>query len=132
MKDIYITDLNDSNPTFLEFRRDNPGVGGLKIRAYGANEAIPISGLKIVVSTIYKNTKLIFFDGITDDSGMISRLELPAPKYDQDDLIVPLSITYSIDAIFVPDNSEQIFNIKLYDGICVLQNIGIIPSIKER
>ena len=62
---------------------------------------------------------------------MINKLELPAPISDPDDLVIPSSITYSIDVIYEPDNSERIFNINLYNGVCVLQNIGIIPEVKE-
>lgn len=131
MSNIYINNLNDNNPNYIVFRRNNPGIGGLKIRAYGANEAIPISGLKVQVSVIYKNDKFIFFDGETDASGMIEKIELPTPKYDSDDLVVPQSIKYFIDAFFTPDNSEQIFSVDMYDGVSVLQNISIIPNTKE-
>lgn len=131
MSEIYIKNLNDNNPQFQRFVKIYSGIGGLKIRAYGANEAIPISGLKVIVSTIYENDKFIFYDGYTDSSGMINKIELPAPISDPDDLVIPSSITYSIDVIYEPDNSERIFNINLYNGVCVLQNIGIIPEVKE-
>jgi hypothetical protein len=132
METIYIKGLDDKNPKFLDFLRENPGVGGLKVRAYGANEAIPISGLKIVVSINYNDYKFIFFDGETDNSGMIEKIELPTPKYNMDDLVVPKSITYLIDVKYALDNSEQSFNVNMYDGVCVLQNISITPNAKER
>lgn len=131
MSDILIKNINDTNMQYQNFRRNNMGTGGLKIRAYGANEAVPISGLKIVVSTIYDNNKFIFYDGYTDSSGMINKIMLPAPISNPDDLIAPDSIIYSIDAVYEPDNSEKIFNINVYDGVCVLQNITIIPEVKE-
>lgn len=131
MSDIYIKNVNDNNIQYQNFRKNYMGIGGLKIRAYGANEAIPISGLRVVVSTVYENNKFIFFDGYTDSSGMINKIELPTPIGSLNDLVIPDSITYSIDAIYEPDNSEKIFNINLYDGVCVLQNIGIIPEVKE-
>ena len=132
MEKFYINNLNDSNSFYQSFKRDNPGIGRLKIRAYSANEAVPISGLKIIVSTIYDDKKLIFFDGYTDDSGIVEKIELPVPKYDSDDLVIPNSIIYVIDAIYNVDNSEQVFNVAMYDGVCVLQNISIIPNVKEQ
>jgi len=132
MENIYISNLNDSNSFYQSFKRNNPGIGRLKIRAYSANEAVPVSGLKVIVSTIYNDKKFIFFDGYTNDSGIVEKIELPTPKYDSNDLIVPESITYLVDAIYNVDNSEQIFNINMYDGVCVLQNISIIPNVKER
>ena len=132
MENIYINNLNDNNSFYQSFKKNYPGIGRLKIRAYGANEAIPISGLKIIVSTIYDDKKLIFFDGYTNDSGIVEKIELPTPKYDINDLVVPESIIYIVDAIYKVDNSEQEFNVNMYDGVCVLQNISIIPNVKER
>ena len=132
MEKIYVKNLNDANPLYISFKNSNPGIGKLKIRAYGANEAVPISGLRIIVSTIYDDIMFVFFDGYTNDSGIVEKIELPTPKYDSDDLVIPKSITYVVDAIYSYDKSEQKFNVNMYDGVCVLQNISIIPSIKER
>lgn len=109
----------------------NSGEGNLKIRATTASEALPISNLKIVVSTIVDNYKIIFFDGVTDSSGMITNLSLPAPVIDADNLIVPNTITYEIEAGYMGDNVTRTFNINMYDGICAVQNITLIPSSKR-
>ena len=80
MKTYYITDEDFLNTQeFKDFITSNPARGNLRIRAYAANEAIPIKGVKIIVSTmINPNTKVIFYEGETNDSGVIEKLSLPA------------------------------------------------------
>ena len=109
----------------------NKGKGGLKIRAYVTDEVFPIVGLKVVVSTISGDNKIIFYEGETDESGMIKELFLPAPAANDNDLVVPTATTYSIETTYVPDNKIQSFPINMYDGVCVVQNIVIIPDVKE-
>lgn len=122
-----------SNPDFLktdmyqDFIRKNPGKGNLKIRAYAASEALPVSGLRVVVSTDVNNNRIIFFEGETDASGMIKTLSLPTPALDLNNLEVPNMITYQVQAISKNSLSQE-FMVKMYDGICVVQNINFIPG----
>lgn len=116
---------------YQEFIKENIGEGFLSIRAYGASEAVPIEGMNIEVSTIIgENTRIIFFDGVTDSSGMIERLSLPAPKEASDNLIAPKRVVYDIRANY--DGIEENFKVNLYDGICVQQIINIVPNTLVR
>lgn len=110
---------------YVEFIKKNPGVGNLKIRAYAASEALPVSGLNIVISSIISDTKVIFFIGKTDASGMISDIKLPAPSL-IDNLEIPNTIKYDIEASI--GNKKSNFSVNMYDGICVVQNINFIPG----
>ena len=106
---------------YKEFMGDNAGKGNLRIRAFVANEALPIEGLRVIVSTTLDNVKIVFFEGETDVSGMIETISLPAPKINVDNLEVPTGIVYEVEAI--NDNFKQIFKVLIYDGVCVVQNI---------
>ena len=110
---------------YTDFIKENPGIGRLKIRAYAASEALPISNLKIVVSSIISGTKVIFYEGFTDTSGMIPNISLPAPSL-IDNLEVPKTIKYDIEASM--NNNTSNFSINIYDGICVVQNINFVPG----
>lgn len=110
---------------YTDFIKENPGIGRLKIRAYAASEALPVSNLKIVVSSIISDTKVIFYEGFTDTSGMIPNISLPAPSL-IDNLEVPKTIKYDIEASM--NNSVSNFSINMYDGICVVQNINFVPG----
>ncbi len=113
---------------YKNFIKDNPSFGSLRIRAFAASGAIPISGLKIIISTNYNENEIIFFDGVTDESGTIPKIKLPAPTLNTDNLDVPNKTTYKITATYKVDNTTQTFNVNMYEGICVVQNISIVPS----
>ena len=108
---------------YLDFIRENPGIGRLKIRAYAASEAIPVSGLNITVSSIVSDKKIIFYTGSTDTSGIIPTIELPCPKLFSN-LEIPKTIKYNIEV-----NNKSMFSINMYDGVCVVQNINYVGDI---
>ena len=117
--------------TFREFIKNNPAKGNLRIRAYAANQAIPISGVNIVVSTMANdNTRIIFFEGATNESGVIEKISLPAPRLNGDNLIAPEKIEYEIEATYNPDNVKAIYKVNIYEDVCVQQNINIVPELK--
>ena len=67
--------FNDSNfkelDIYKNFIKENSGNAYLDIRTSAASEAIPISGVKIIISKIIDNNKIIFYEGLTDSSGML-------------------------------------------------------------
>jgi len=118
-----------NNNSYQNYLKDNSSVGYLKIRAYAANEAIPIMGLKVIVSKEIDNQDIIFFEGTTDESGMIEKIALPAPKLNSNNLIAPDKATYKVTATYDQDNFKEIFNINIYEEIWVMQNIVLVPKM---
>ena len=114
---------------YQDFIKANPSVGYLKIRASAASQALPISNLKIVVSKMIGNNRIIFFEGMTNSSGVIEKITLPAPKQNTDDLVTPNSTTYDIYATYEPDNLNDIYRINIYENIYVLQRINVVPTM---
>jgi len=125
--------FNDSlykeTESYKNFINDNPTTANLNIRTSAANSAIPISGVRIIVSKEIDNNKIIFFDGETDESGMINNIKLPTPRVVSDDLEAPNGTTYNIEAIYVEDNIDKNYKILMYPDICVVQNINIVPTM---
>ena len=123
--------VNDSNfinsKIYKDYLNDNPSSGGLRIRAYAASGAIPISGVKIVISKLIDNNMVIFYDGITDSSGLIEKVILPAPKLDISNLGVPNKATYDVKATY--NGIDRLFKVNIYENICVVQNINITPDM---
>ena len=123
--------LNDkdflNSELYKSFINSNSGVGFLKIRAYAASGAVPISGLSVVVSKDIGGNKVIFFEGATNDSGVIERISLPAPRIDSDNLVSPILTTYDISAVYEGEN--KLYKVNVYDGIYVVQNINLTPNI---
>ncbi len=127
MNTYYVSDKEFMNSNlYKEFINDNPSRGSLRVRAYAANGAIPISGLKVVVSTNYLNNKIVFFEGYTDESGVIEKISLPTPELSMNNMEVPSNIVY--DLLSTYQNINQLYKINVYEGVCVLQNINIVPE----
>ena len=114
--------------SYKDFVNNNPKNGFLKIRAYAASQAIPIKGLKILISKNIDNNNVIFFEGDTNESGVIEGIVLPAPVLNNNDLIVPNSVIYDITATYFEDDFKRTYKINIYENVYVVQNINIVPS----
>lgn len=125
---ILVTDEKLSNDVqFQDFLKNNPGYSTLKIRASAANEAYPISGVRIVVTKKIGNYDVIFYEGETDSSGMINNIVLPSPRAIQNDLEIPQFTSYSLQASSEKDDFYQTFEVSVCCGITVIQYINITP-----
>lgn len=113
---------------YMNFINDNPGIGYLKIRAYSANQAIPVKGLKIFVNKKINGYNVNFFEGYTNESGVIENISLPTPIINSNDLVAPKSASYEINATL---NDETILNfiVNVYDKLYVIQNISVVPKM---
>jgi len=126
MELFYTNKLLDNDAAYQKFISDSPGIGYLKIRASSANEAIPVEGLRIIVSKNIGSNKVIFFEGKTDYSGMINNIVLPAPKPIDNDEIPPTFNSYDVEAI--NNDIDNNYNISVCCGFTVIQYINVIPS----
>lgn len=115
--------------SYNNFIANNPTSANLNIRTSAANDAIPISNVRIIVSKEIDGNTVVFFDGITDDSGMINNIKLPTPNTVSDDLEAPNGILYDLEAIYDLDNIDRKYKILMYPDICVVQNINIVPTM---
>ena len=111
---------------YRSFINANPGFGFLKIRAFAASQAVPISGMSVVVSKDIGGNKVIFFSGVTNESGVIERIQLPVPR-SSDNMIAPVLTTYDIDTSYEGEN--RLYKVNVYDNIYVVQNINVTPNI---
>lgn len=116
---------------YQNFLRENPGTGNLRIRAYAASQAVPVSGVKALVTKNIEGNNVVFFEGYTDASGIIERISLPTPRLSSDNMNEPNKATYELLITYEPDNIRQIYSINMYENICAVQNINIAPSLVE-
>ena len=132
MNTYNINDINFINSNlYKQYLKENPKVGFLKIRAFAASEAIPISGLNVTVSKVINGTNVIFFEGVTDNSGVIDGITLPTPILKTDDLIVPNGVNYTINTLYKPDNIKGTYNINMYENVYVVQTVRIVPKMNR-
>ena len=124
------TDSNFINSSIYQnFLEENPVYGYLKIRAYTAGGAVPIEGLKVTVSKNIDENKIIFFEGTTNDSGVIDTIQLPAPRINGENLNAPNRTKYDITATY--NNITYTYIVNIFENIYVIQNINITPSMNE-
>lgn len=125
-------DVNDESfvksEEFQKFMNDNPARGFLRVRAFAASGAIPVSGVQVIISTIINNNKFIFFDGATNESGIIDNISLPAPKLNTDNMDIPSKTVYDIEASYDIDNFKQSYKVNMYENIFVVQAINVSPN----
>ncbi len=125
--------MNINDPNFVNsemyrnFMKENPGKGGLRVRAYAASEAVPISGLKVEVTTNIDSNSVTFFEGYTNESGITDRIILPAPKLNNDNLVAPNTTKYIITTTY--NNKNQVYEVNMYENVCVIQNVNIVPDM---
>lgn len=131
MKVYYIQDKDFINTElFKSYMRENPAKGNLKVRAYAASLAIPIEGVRLIVSSVYNDNKIIFYEGKTNESGLSEKISLPAPRLSSDNLEVPEKREYEIEAIYDKDGIKALYKVNIYEDVCVMQDINIVPEIK--
>lgn len=120
--------LNDDKD-YQAFLKNNPGRGFLKIRATSASEAVPVEGVKITVSKEIGDNNIIFFDGKTDESGMINGITLPTPPKVTSDLVAPNFADYRLHAEYSSENFDKNYVISICCSISVIQYINVTPNI---
>lgn len=124
---------NVNNADFLnsefykKFINANPALGFLKIRAYAARGAVPISGMRVVISKDIGEDKVVFFEGVTNDSGVIERIALPTPQMALDNMVVPVINQYDINTTY--DGGNYLYKVNIYDSIYVVQNVNVETDI---
>lgn len=63
-----------------EYLAKNCEHGTLRVQAFRARQAIPVEGVAVTVQCPIGGAARIFFEGSTDESGVIDPILLPAPK----------------------------------------------------
>lgn len=76
------TEKEDYDGTYEDFVAENNKTGTLKVQAYRGNQSVPEAGVIVRISKEIGNDDYIFFEGRTDDSGIIENIVLPAPPRD--------------------------------------------------
>ena len=131
MNNVSINDEAFQNTdAYKNFISENPLKGNLSIRAYAASEALPIANVNVIVSKIIDNQKIVFFEGKTNNSGLIDGITLPTHAINQDDLVAPIATKYDIEAIY--DSEDLLYHVNMYSGIRVIQNIILVPEMDGR
>ena len=113
------------------FMEMNDGFGLLKVQASTASGAYPLSGVDITITKFIDGNEVVFFKGVTDESGIIDNIRLPAIP-SKEEILKESDIVYTVynlKAVYQKDNFERIYDVSIFDNIKVIQPIRVPMSI---
>lgn len=127
--DLISYDEFKNTSDYNDFAKNNTSIGHLKIQVFTAYQAIPIENTEILVTKDINGKKIIFFEGLTNSSGIVEDIQLPTPKNDviAELFETPVYETYELTAINTDYENIQKFNINMYDTK-IIQYIKMIPK----
>ena len=74
--------MQSAQPTPVDvFLRTHPDRGGLRVQVAAGGGRFPVAGAQVVISRAFGTEEHIFYRGITDGSGILSGIRLPAPPF---------------------------------------------------
>lgn len=113
---------------YEEYLKENPENGILKVQVFMAELAIPLANVNILIEKEVENETLNFYDGVTDESGIIENITLPAPKIDNTD--IPSYATYVLIVNHPNYQGPTTFNVPIYSGQKMIQYVSLTPLTK--
>jgi len=110
---------------YKNFMNINNGKGILKIEASTANEAYPLKDVEITISKRLDGAKVIFYKGVTNDSGIIDGIVLPtrAMNSEVNDVSDIFFTTYDLVANIPKYDVEKNYDVSIFDNVKVIQPI---------
>ncbi len=129
MKEMTLQEFEQTQE-YQTFISQNPTNGILKVQVFTADQAIPISNAKVIITKLIDNDKVTFFEGLTDSSGIIDNIKLPAPmgEYNMEKLEIPKYTTYELKVSNGNYKTDKQYEVAMFGGVKVLQYVKMIPN----
>ncbi len=116
-------------PQYQTFLQENPSTGILKVQVFTADQAIPLANTQIYITKKIGNYNVLFYEGITDSSGIIDNIKLPAPLPDKvvENYQTPKFTVYDLIASNEEFKKIKQYEVSMFGDIRVLQYVRISP-----
>lgn len=111
---------------YTSFLKEHKGEGILKVHVYTAGGLFPLKGVHVQISKIFKEKKHIFFEGETEESGIIDSIFLPTLL--NSDIDIPKSTMYQVEASHPNYIQMSVQQTEIYNGIKSIQGIEMMPK----
>lgn len=121
--------------TYEQFEAANTGGGSLVFMVFTANEALPVEGAAVTVSTRINGEPHEMFSCVTNQSGETEARTLPAPSkalsQEYDNEVQPFSL---YDATVAKEGFTKVIlrDIPVFDGVRSIQRVAMIPAENDR
>ena len=125
MQYYYDSEEFKDSSTYKNFININDSYGILKIEAFTASGAYPLAGVDIIVSKVLDGNKIIFYEGKTNDSGIIESIILPTRsiKEEINNASDILFTTYDLEANYKKYNVSKNYDVSIFDEVKVIQPV---------
>lgn len=113
---------------WINFENRNTSNGFLKVQVYSAQGAFPLKDARVVISKELGDQQKIFYEMVTDESGITQPVSLPAPD---------ASHSFVVDGIRPYENynievSKQGFQTTLREGLPIFPGVVSLQPIQLR
>lgn len=114
-----------NSSTYKNFININNGKGILRVEASTASEAYPLKEVEVIISKKLDGNKIIFYKGVTNDSGIIDGIILPTREMNSEveDASDILFTTYDLEAKYPKYGLEKMYDVSIFDDVKVIQPI---------
>jgi len=112
--------------SYDQFLRRSTGEGTLKIQTSRAQGALPTAGVRISVITRFSDARVLFFDGVTDEDGLITNILLPAPPAAAS-LSAETARRGALYQVFAnhPDFEPEVYEAEIFDGVTAILPVSL-------
>lgn len=121
------TKLNDSE---YNKRSNYDSIGWISVNVRTAENASPVENASVVITSMNNGNLIFEATGVTDESGQIKKIALPAPSaslsLDSENLIKPYSV-YDISVYADGFFRERSVDVPVFAGITSIQQFNMVP-----
>lgn len=127
---------DSANMTYEQFLSENPGSGVLKVQVFSGQQVTPIPNAEVTVSKTFLDGQHVFFTGLTNISGIVDGIELPAPSRTLSESPQPrgngaiLQMPYAQYNVMVKaarHRAQEYTHVPIFDGIKSIQPVRLTP-----
>jgi hypothetical protein len=125
MEEYFDSSEFKNTTTYKNFMNINNGKGILKVETSTASEAYPIKDVEITISKKLDGKDIIFYKGVTNDSGIIDGIVLPTRKMTDnvEDVSDIFFTTYDLLAYSKKYNLKKEYDVSIFDNVKVIQPV---------
>ncbi len=126
--DINTSENMQRQEDWMNFETRNTSNGFLKVQVYSAQGAFPLKDARVIISKEFNNQQKIFYEMVTDESGITEPVSLPAPD---------ASHSFVVDGMRPYENynievSKEGFQTSLREGLPIFPGVVSLQPIQLR
>lgn len=111
-------------------KKNYDSIGWISINVRTGENSSPVEGASVIVTSMADGNLIFKATGITDESGQIKKIALPAPSVnlslDSENLIKPYSV-YDISVYADGFFRERSIDVPVFSGITSIQQFNMVP-----